>query len=192
MIVFSGIKFINSGVGRTKGRKLMNEAGEAMVTVTVGGQQGDFGPVRFDATDADIKRWAAEAVTAGVVAGVDAQSANFDDTVVERFAARDGLPDRLMLRPKMPVYGCVQHAAHGVRTPNGSMEIFKIKGRRATLAYSARGYWRVECDGLTVIRELTRAQRAAAAGDIALWDRLMTDLKADAIAAMRSLIRAAR
>lgn len=75
---------------------------------------------------------------------------------------------------------------------NGSMEIFKIKGRRATLAYSARGYWRVECDGLTVIRELTRAQRAAAAGDIALWDRLMTDLKADAIAAMRSLIRAAR
>lgn len=80
----------------------MNEAGEAMVTVTVGGQQGDFGPVRFDATDADIKRWAAEAVTAGAVAGVDAQSTNFDDTVVERFAARDGLPDRLMLRPKVP------------------------------------------------------------------------------------------
>lgn len=86
----------------------MNEAGEAMVTVTVGGQQGDFGPVRFDATDADIKRWAAEAVTAGVVAGVDAQPTNFDDTVVERFAARDGLPDRLMLRPKVPF---------GVRAP---------------------------------------------------------------------------
>jgi len=69
------------------------------------------------------------------------------------------------------------------------MEVIKIKGRRATLAYSARGYWRVECDGLTVIRELTRAQRVAAADNIALWDQLMADLKADAIAEMRSLIR---
>lgn len=98
----------------------MNEAGEAMVTVTVGGQQGDFGPVRFDATDVDIKRWAAEAVTAGIVAGVDAQPANFDDTVVERFAARDGLPDRLMLRPKVPFgqprscAACCTHAYTGV------------------------------------------------------------------------------
>ena len=72
------------------------------------------------------------------------------------------------------------------------MEVIKIKGRRATLVYSARGYWRVECDGLTVIHELTRAQRAAAADNVALWDELMADLKVEAIAAMRSLVKAAR
>ena len=74
---------------------------EAMITVTIGGQQGDVGPVQFDATDADIKRWAAEAVAAGV-AGIDATQADFGDSVVDRFPARDGLPNRLVIRPKTP------------------------------------------------------------------------------------------
>jgi hypothetical protein len=97
-----------------------NTVREAMVTVTVKGQQGDIGPVAFDAADADIKRWVTEAVAAGGVAGIDAIQADFDDYIVDRFEARDGLPDRIMMRPKTPFGarpcgdGCCTHPYTGI------------------------------------------------------------------------------
>lgn len=95
-------------------------AREAMVTVTINGQQGDVGPVAFDAADADIKRWVTEAVAAGGVAGIDVIQADFDDYVVDRFQARDGLPDRIVMRPKTPFGaracdgGCCTHPYTGI------------------------------------------------------------------------------
>lgn len=81
--------------------------GEAILNITYGGQNGDLPqPIMFDAADADIRRWATEAVRAGIP-GITADSnANFDDFVVERFGATDGLPSRVLLRPKTPFGAC--------------------------------------------------------------------------------------
>lgn len=80
------------------------ENGYSLLNVTWKGQNGDFtDPVMFDASDADVKRWAAEAIQTGGIPGIDAdQSADLTDFVVDRFAAKDGLPARLSLRPKTP------------------------------------------------------------------------------------------
>lgn len=76
---------------------------EAKLNVTFRGENGDLrDPVQFESSDADLKRWAAEAIAAGSVAGIDAQEADFTDYVVDRFAAREDLPNRLILRPKTP------------------------------------------------------------------------------------------
>lgn len=57
--------------------------------------------VSFDATDADIKRWATEAVRDGYVPGIGADAtADFTDYIVDRFPATGDLPCRLFLRPK--------------------------------------------------------------------------------------------
>jgi hypothetical protein len=58
-------------------------------------------PVNFDATDADIKTWATEAVRNGDVPGIDADpNVDFTDFVVDRFVAKDDKGNRLFLRPK--------------------------------------------------------------------------------------------
>lgn len=79
---------------------------EANLNVTFAGANGDLKDmIPFDATDAEIKRWAAEAVTNGSVPGIDAQPADFGDFVVDRYPAKDDLPNRVALRPKTPFGG---------------------------------------------------------------------------------------
>ena len=74
----------------------------ARLNLTFSGSNGDLPDmVSFDATDADIKRWAAEAVQQGYVPGIPAtEGANFADYVIDRFPATAELPDRLFCRPK--------------------------------------------------------------------------------------------
>ena len=83
---------------------------EATVSVTYGGQQGTLPePVPFDASDDQIRQWAAESLRAGL-SGVDAQDVGIDalnDFVVDRYAAKDDLPNRLVVRPKVPFGGAV-------------------------------------------------------------------------------------
>lgn len=77
---------------------------EARLNVTHAGGNGDLvDPVHFDATDGDIRQWATEAVRAGNIPGIPADArADFTDFVIDRFPARDELPNRLILRPKTP------------------------------------------------------------------------------------------
>lgn len=74
----------------------------ARLNITFGGGNGELADmVSFDATDADIKRWATEAVRDGYVQGIAANAnANFGDYVVDRFPAAGDLPDRIFVRPK--------------------------------------------------------------------------------------------
>jgi len=80
---------------------------EARVNITYGGENGDLpDPVLFDATDADVKTWATEAVAGGSVPGIPAaDNPDFGDFVVDRFAANAEQPNRIFLRPKTP-FGC--------------------------------------------------------------------------------------
>jgi hypothetical protein len=77
---------------------------EAVLNVTWAGQNGDLSdPVAYDATDAEIRAYAAEAVSTGSVAGIRAARANFSDFVVERFpATTDVSYNRIVVRPKTP------------------------------------------------------------------------------------------
>jgi hypothetical protein len=77
--------------------------GEAILNITWAGQNGDLpNPILFDSSDTDIRRWATEAVQGGLP-GITADAAvNFQDFVVERFTATNGLPNRVVLRPKTP------------------------------------------------------------------------------------------
>ena len=85
----------------------MIEANEARVQVTWAGQQGDLpDPVLYQATEGDIKQWVTEAVRGGDIPGIDAApEANFQDFVVQRFDAKDGQPNRISIRPKVPFGG---------------------------------------------------------------------------------------
>jgi hypothetical protein len=82
---------------------------DALLNITVNGQNGNLrDPVFFDATDADVKAWATEAVRNGGIPGIDAvPNVDFRDFVVDRFAEKDGLPARLVLRPKTPFGYCI-------------------------------------------------------------------------------------
>lgn len=83
-------------------------AHEARVNVTWGGQNGDLAsPAPFDSADGDVKQWVTEAVTAGTVPGIRADTdADFRDFVVDRFPANEVRPYNLIqLRPKTP-FGC--------------------------------------------------------------------------------------
>jgi hypothetical protein len=76
----------------------------ARVNITWKGQQGELpDPVSFDATDANVLQWATEAVQSGGVPGIDTDlTADFQDYIVERYPEKDGLPPRIMIRPKTP------------------------------------------------------------------------------------------
>jgi hypothetical protein len=78
---------------------------EAIVNVTWGGNNGDLkDPVSFDATESEIRTWDTEAVRTGGVSNITADpNANFDDFVIDRFAATSETPyNRLFVRPKTP------------------------------------------------------------------------------------------
>lgn len=77
---------------------------EARVNVTWNNQNGDLPePVRLDLTDGDVKQMVAEAIRGGGIPGVDAdQNVDLTDFVVTRFGAKDDLPNRLVIRPKVP------------------------------------------------------------------------------------------
>ncbi|MCB9745024.1 MAG: hypothetical protein H6741_08305 [Alphaproteobacteria bacterium] len=77
---------------------------EARLNITLHGQNGDLvDPVPFGASDAELRRWAAEAVRSGSVPGVSAQRASFADFIVDRFPASDAVPfHRIFLRPSTP------------------------------------------------------------------------------------------
>jgi len=81
----------------------MNE-NEARLNITYSGSNGDLAdPVFFDASDADVKAWATEAVRNGSVPGIPADAAaDFTDFVIDRFSANEEQPNRLFLRPKTP------------------------------------------------------------------------------------------
>lgn len=79
-------------------------ASEARLNLTIAGQNSDLvDSVPFDADDGQIKSWATEAVRSGNIPGVAADvNANFDDFVVDRFAANEIRPYNLIqIRPKV-------------------------------------------------------------------------------------------
>jgi hypothetical protein len=80
---------------------------EAALNITFMSQNGSLiDPVSWDARDEDLFAWAAEAIRNGNVRGIDQRAAvDFDGYLVERIAEKDGLPRRLMIRPKM-TFGC--------------------------------------------------------------------------------------
>jgi hypothetical protein len=77
---------------------------EARLNITYGGQQGDLpDPVPFDAPDDEVRRWATEAVSAGIPGINPDPNADFTNFVVDRFPEREDVPyNRLSLRPKTP------------------------------------------------------------------------------------------
>lgn len=77
---------------------------EARVNVTWANQNGDLpDPVNVDAADGDIKQMVAEAVRGGGIPGIAADpNIDLTDFVVTRFAAKDELPNRVVVRPKTP------------------------------------------------------------------------------------------
>jgi len=78
---------------------------EARLNVTWAGANGDaVEPVPFDASDADVKTWAAEAVRSGSIPGIPVDPrVDFTDFVVDRFAPTEARPFRmLMIRSKTP------------------------------------------------------------------------------------------
>lgn len=81
------------------------QVGEARVNITWNGQNGDLpDTVSYGAADADIKRWAEEAVRTGSVPGIAADpNISFTDFVVDRFGPTEVRPHcSIFLRPKTP------------------------------------------------------------------------------------------
>lgn len=75
---------------------------QARLNITWKGQNGDLPePISFDATDADIRTWAEEAIENGIP-GIEADgAANLRDFVVERFEPGNGVTyRRIVVRPK--------------------------------------------------------------------------------------------
>ena len=82
------------------------ETYEARVNITWQGQNGELpDPVAFDATDGDVRQWASEAIRSGIPGITADASVNLQDFVVDRFAAKDDQPNRIMIRPKTPFGG---------------------------------------------------------------------------------------
>lgn len=78
---------------------------DARVNITWNGQNGDLPDlVNYDATDAEVRGWATEAIRTGGVPGIAADgNADLQDFVVDRFPANDAYPvPRLVIRPKTP------------------------------------------------------------------------------------------
>lgn len=76
----------------------------AVLIIALDGELGECPEqVPYDAPEDDIRRWAAEAVSGGTVPGIDAQVVDLTNFKVRRLPAKDGLPDRVMVRPKTEV-----------------------------------------------------------------------------------------
>jgi hypothetical protein len=80
------------------------EAHEARVNITWAGENGELpDPVSYDATDGDLLQWAAEAIRGGSIPGITADpNVNLQDFIVEKYAAKGDLPNRISIRPKTP------------------------------------------------------------------------------------------
>ena len=79
----------------------------ASLNITYNGQQGNLpDPIAFDASNEDILAMAQEAIRAGGVPGITADPrAVLTDFIVKPYAARDGLPNRIVIRPSTPFGG---------------------------------------------------------------------------------------
>lgn len=78
-------------------------AHQARLNVTYDRQNGDLpDPITFDASDADVKAWAAEAIRNGGIPGIAASAdATLADFKVDRFGPTEARPWNLVaLRPK--------------------------------------------------------------------------------------------
>lgn len=75
---------------------------EARLNITYDGENADLpDSVRFDATDAEVKGWATEAVQNGMPGIPANRAADFTNFIVDRFEANEATPfNRLMIRPK--------------------------------------------------------------------------------------------
>lgn len=72
----------------------------AVLMITLDGETGQLAdPINYDTPDDEVKRVASEAVSGGLQ-GITAQQEDFADFIVDRVPAKDGLPDRINLRPK--------------------------------------------------------------------------------------------
>lgn len=78
---------------------------EARLNITWNGQNGDLvEPIPFDASDADIKQWAREALRGGSVPGIRTNGRiDLSEYAVDRFRANGTVPyNRIFLRPITP------------------------------------------------------------------------------------------
>lgn len=76
-------------------------ADQAILNITYEGEQGELpDPILYDASDADIIRWATEAVRGGIPGITPQLNADLDGYVVQRFAATGDLPNRVVCRGK--------------------------------------------------------------------------------------------
>lgn len=84
--------------------EIVNNDDIARLNVTYAGANGDLpDPIHISASDDDVRRVVAEAIRTGSIPGIPAShNVNLMDFVVERFNARDGLPARVVVRPKTP------------------------------------------------------------------------------------------
>ena len=80
------------------------EGPNAQLNVTYGGENGDYpDPVNFDSTDAEVRTMATEAIRDGYIPGIVGDpDVSLQDFVVERYPAKEDLPNRLVVRPKTP------------------------------------------------------------------------------------------
>ncbi len=81
------------------------QAHEARLNLTWNGQNGDLvDPIPYNANDAEIRAWAAEAIHSGAVVGIRRdRRANLHDFMVDRFPASAQTPyHRIFVRPKTP------------------------------------------------------------------------------------------
>jgi len=75
----------------------------AVLIVVLDGELGECpDQIPYDAPEGDIRTWATEAV-AGGLPGIDPQEVDLTDFKVRRLPSKDGLPDRVMVRPKTEV-----------------------------------------------------------------------------------------
>lgn len=74
----------------------------ARLSITYNGLQGDLpDEIQFDLTDDELLRNAKEALFAGIP-GIDPVDANLTNFRIDRFPSRDGLPNRILIRPETP------------------------------------------------------------------------------------------
>jgi hypothetical protein len=79
----------------------------AQMNITWAGQQGTASTdVFYDESREDLLRMATEMIRSGDIPGIDRDpDANLQDFEVQRFGEKDGLPNRVVIRPKTPFGG---------------------------------------------------------------------------------------
>ena len=81
--------------------------GDEKMAVLIVALDNEFGEcpdlIPYDAPEGDVKRWAEEAIAGGSIPGIDAQDIDLTTYKVHRQPAKNGQPDRVMVRPKTEV-----------------------------------------------------------------------------------------